>query len=211
MDFKFFIFLLFSLVMNMATTNSPSQTTATCGPAGIPGIPGVPGNPGRDGLPGSPGSAGVKGEPGERGNDYVDLVQSNWKQCTWKRRDVKDTGLIQDCIFDKKHDNTSLRVFYEGNIRPYGTNTCSRWYFIFNGAECTKPATIEGVYYAKSTQVNPHHHRHIEGYCDQVSKGHVRVGFWIGRCASGRSLGDGDTGWSSVSRIVIEEVPPSQP
>ena len=63
-----------------------------CGSAGIPGIPGVPGNPGRHGIPGS---RGQKGEPGERGNDYVDLEKSNWKQCVWKRKDRKDTGLIQ--------------------------------------------------------------------------------------------------------------------
>ncbi len=62
---------------------------------------------------------------------------------------------------------------------------CNRWYFTFDGAECKKPATIEGVVYVASTQVNPHRHRHIEGYCNQVPKGHVRVGFWIGKCESG--------------------------
>ena len=70
-----------------------SQTT--CGSPGIPGIPGVPGNPGRDGMPGPRGLAGEKEEPGERANDYVDLAKSNWKQCVWKRRDTKDSGLIQ--------------------------------------------------------------------------------------------------------------------
>ena len=101
-------------------------------------------------------------------------------------------------------------MLYEGNIRPHGSGTCSRWYFTFDGAECTKPATIEGVYYTASTQVNPHRHRHIEGYCNQVPKGHMRVGFWIGKCANSNRLGNGDTGWSSMSRIVIEEVPPPQ-
>jgi hypothetical protein len=46
-------------------------------------------------MPGSSGPAGAKGEPGERGDDDVDLVKSNWKQCVWKRQDVKNTGLIQ--------------------------------------------------------------------------------------------------------------------
>ena len=49
----------------------------------------------------------------------------------------------------------------------------------------------------------------IEGYCNQVPKGHIRVGFWIGKCES-FSLGDGHTGWLSMSQIVIEEVPPPQ-
>ena len=44
---------------------------------------------------------------------------------------------------------------------------------------------------------------------NQVPKGHVRVGFWIGKC-QGTNLGDGSTGWNSMSRIVIEEVPPPQ-
>ena len=117
--------------------------------------------------------------------------------------------IIQDCIFNKKYDNTSLRVFYEGNLRSYGNPSCSRWYFTFDGAECTKPATTEGVVYVASTKVNPLRHRHIEGYCNQVPKGHIRVGFWIGQCES-YSLGNGETGWNSMSRIVIEEVPPPQ-
>ena len=101
-------------------------------------------------------------------------------------------------------------MFYGGTLRSYGSGrVCNRWYFTFDGAECTKPATIEGVVYVYSNTVNPQRHRHIEGYCNQVPKGHIRVGFWIGKCES-RSLGDGDTGWLSQSRIVIEEIPPPQ-
>ena len=100
-------------------------------------------------------------------------------------------------------------MFYEGNLRSYGSSVCSRWYFTFDGAECTKPATIEGVVYVGSTTVDPYRHRHIEGYCYQVPKGHIRVGFWIGKC-QGYGLGYGETGWNSISRIVIKEVPSSQ-
>ena len=100
-------------------------------------------------------------------------------------------------------------MFYGGATRSYGSGVCSRWYFTFDGAECTKPATIEGVVYVRTAQVEPLRHRHIEGYCNQVRKGHVRVGFWIGKCATHR-FGKGYTGWNSMSRIVIEEVPPPQ-
>ena len=100
-------------------------------------------------------------------------------------------------------------MFYEGTLRSRGNHVCSRWYFTFDGAECTKPATIEGIVWVPSTTVDPHRHRHIEGYCNQVPKGHIRVGFWIGKCES-NSLGDGYTGLSSMSRVVIEEVPPPQ-
>ena len=97
---------------------------------------------------------------------------------------------VQNCIFNKKYDNTSLRVFYEGTLRSHGSPSCNRWYFTFDGEECTKPATIEGVVYVPSTNSNPHSHRHIEGHCNQVPKGHIRVGFWIGKC-EGYSLGNG--------------------
>ena len=81
--------------------------------------------------------------------------------------------------------------------------------FALDGAECTKPATIEGIVYVASSQVSTQRHRHIQGYCNQVPKGHIRVGFWIGKCES-YNLGDGNTGWNSMSRIVIEEVLPPQ-
>ena len=100
-------------------------------------------------------------------------------------------------------------MFYEGTLTSLGSDDCNRWYFTFDGAECTKPATIEGIVYVRLNAVYPYRHRHIEGYCNQVPKGHIRVGFWIGKCYS-ESLGDGDTGWNSMSRIVIEEVPPPQ-
>ncbi len=38
---------------------------------------------------------GRKGSLVRERNDYEDLVKSNWKQCVWKRKDSKDTGLIQ--------------------------------------------------------------------------------------------------------------------
>ena len=70
---------------------------------------------------------------------------------------------------------------------------------------------IDGILYMwkGAGSKNLHRHRHIEGYCNQVPKGHVRVGFWVGNCA-GYGNSDADSGWNSVSRIVIEEVPPPQ-
>ena len=100
-------------------------------------------------------------------------------------------------------------MFYEGCLRAYGSRLCNRWYFTFDGAECTKPAAIEGIFYVSSTQIEPHRHHHIEGFCNQVPRGHIRVGFWVGKCET-FSLGSIHTGWRSMSRIVIEEVPPPQ-
>ena len=54
-----------------------------------------------------------------------------------------------------------------------------------------------------------HRVRHIEGHCNNIHKGKVRVGFWVGNCPS-NTPGDAYTGYSSVSRIFIEEVPKAQ-
>ena len=85
--------------------------------------------------------------------------------------------------------------------------TCNRWYFKFNGKECSAPMTIEaGVYsYWPGGIPDLHHHRSFAGYCENIPKGTVRVELWVGQCGS-FSLGDAYTGWILVSRIMIEEV-----
>ena len=64
--------------------------------------------------------------------------------------------------------------------------------------------------YGSSWKKNLHRVRHIEGVCEKINKGTVRVGFWIANCAGGYRSGDAETGWNSVSRIYVEEVPPPQ-
>ena len=93
-------------------------------------------------------------------------------------------------------------------MRTIGSGRCSRWYFTFNDLECTGPMTIEGLIYIQSSD-NRHRPRQIEGYCENIPASVVRAGFHIGQC-NGMSLGNGNTGWNSVSRIMIAEVPPSQ-
>ena len=120
--------------------------------------------------------------------------------------------LSQECIFKKTSHNTALRVYWAGNLRIAGCDSCcSRWYFTFNGAECSTPAAIDGVvfmhYGRGSRHKNLHRPRHIEGVCEKLRKGTVRVGFRVGKCAGERSA-DADTGWNSVSRIYVEEIPP---
>jgi hypothetical protein len=71
---------------------------------------------------------------------------------------------------------------------------------------------IDGVFYMvklNGAANNIHRHRHIEGYCNGIPKDSVRVGFWVGDC-KGYGNADAYSGWNSVSRIVIEEVPPPQ-
>ena len=95
-------------------------------------------------------------------------------------------------------------------MRVSGTGVkCSRWFFKFNGNECSRPMTIEAVVFNNwpSSVGSPSllHHRSFEGYCVNVSQGAVTVQLWVGTC-SGYSVNDAYTGWNSVSRIIIEEV-----
>ena len=117
--------------------------------------------------------------------------------------------LLQDCSLNKLQSETAIKVSFQGNMRVQGTK-CNRWFFKFNGNECSGPMTIEAVVYNgwPSSAGNPNllHHRSFEGYCENIPQGTVRVELWIESCPSGGALGDAYTGWTSVSRIMIEEV-----
>ena len=121
---------------------------------------------------------------------------------------------FQNCDFVKKYPDTVLHVYYAGNLRIEGCDRCcSRWYFSFNGAECSSPGTIDGVFYMRTGKKhNLFRHRHIEGHCNNIQKGRVRVGFWVGKCTRGSyKAADAFTGWhNAVNRIFIEEVPRAQ-
>ena len=83
-------------------------------------------------------------------------------------------------------------------------------FFTFNGAECSGPMPIDGIVYMQGLKtLQPLRVRHIEGYCENIPRGEVRVGFNVGNCA-GYGNADAHSGWNSVSRIVVEEVPAPQ-
>ena len=115
----------------------------------------------------------------------------------------------QKCIFKKVSHNTGMRVFWTGNLRLDNCdNCCSRWYFTFNDTECSAQAAIDDIVYMRhgrgSRYKNLHRVRHIEGVCEKFHKGTVRVGFWVGNCASGYKSADAYAGRNSVSRIYVE-------
>ena len=115
----------------------------------------------------------------------------------------------------KKNQDTALKVEYDGDFRvAYCTSCCKRWYFTFNGIECSNPITIEAidVIYKNHgrTDTNVHKHSQIGGYCEGIGKGTVRVGLVVGDCPGFKSGSDAYTGYNSVARIIIEEVPKPQ-
>ncbi|KAL9986634.1 hypothetical protein ACROYT_G000805 [Oculina patagonica] len=195
-----------------ASTTSKQPSTCFQGPSGIPGRNGYNGLPGRDGRDGAKGEKGVTGPPGSRGvkgdagQNGADADHRNWKQCAWKREDSRDIGLIKDCVFDKKKDNTALRVVYQGNLYLLCNHCCKRWFISFNGAECSGPLPIDVVWWMKNNNYPTYKPGSIEGYCDNIHNGKIRVGINIGNCP-GYGDSNGYTGWNSVSRLMIEEVP----
>lgn len=55
---------------------------------------------------------------------------------------------VQECTFTKMRSNSALRVLFSGSLRLKCRNACcQRWYFTFNGAECSGPLPIEAIIY----------------------------------------------------------------
>jgi len=141
------------------------------------------------------------------------MAYKNWKECAWKNlNEGKDHGLIKDCVFTKNFSDTALHVYWTGALRIYKcTSCCRRWYFTFNGAECSAPLPIDGIVYMwQGNGQDLHRVRNIEGHCNNIHKGKVRVGFWVGDCEGHGGGTDAYTGYQSVSRIFVEEVPKPQ-
>ena len=111
---------------------------------------------------------GLQGEKGRRG-ETVEVTRLNWEQCVWYREDPKDSGLIQVLFytitvsasvfsflfFNRTVDLeniTTIQHFMSGTFRVFCTrgSCCSRWFFTFNGQECSGPMAIDGIVYGES-------------------------------------------------------------
>ena len=91
-----------------------------------------------------------------------------------------------------------------------GNGKCNRWYFTFNGNECSGPFPIDAVYHTAGISINSHRAVTIEGLCSGIKAGIVNVEFKVGACAN-LPLGAPWTSWNSHSRVIIEEVNHPQP
>ena len=61
----------------------------------------------------------------------------------------------------------------------------------------------------ENSKDQPLRHRQIEGFCENIPSGSIRVAVHVGNC-QGYGSYDRWSGWRSVSRIMIEEYPQSQ-
>ena len=109
----------------------------------------------------------------------------------------------------KKKDDTPLRVVYQGTLYLRCNTCCKRWFITFNGAECSGPLPIDAIVWMRKIDQDSHRPGVVEGYCENIHMGKICVGINIVNCpAYGNS--DGNTGWKSVSRLIVGEVPRSQ-
>ncbi|XP_059827296.1 uncharacterized protein LOC132394970 isoform X1 [Hypanus sabinus] len=122
--------------------------------------------------------------------------------------------LPKECTFTKIRSDSALRVLFIGSLRlKCKTPCCQRWYFTFNGAECSGPLPVEAIIYLDqgspefNSTINIHRTSTVEGLCEGINAGLVDVSLWIGLCSDGYPQGDASTGWNSVSRLIIEELP----
>jgi len=125
------------------------------------GKSGPPGMMGIKGARGIAGDRGIKGDKGEKGQSVTSpssaVPQTNWKQCVWKNlNNNQDNGKVKECSFNKLQAGTAMKVSFQGNMRVQGTShRCNRWFFKFNGNECSGTMTIEAVVYNYWPSGNP--------------------------------------------------------
>lgn len=89
---------------------------------------------------------------------------------------------------------------------------CRRWFITINGKECLSPAPIDAlIYVGRINNLNIHRPSTLDGFCNNIPKGNVTVGLSIGNCKNwSYDEGDAISGWNSVSRLIIEEIPSMQ-
>ncbi|PFX15134.1 Collagen triple helix repeat-containing protein 1 [Stylophora pistillata] len=196
------------------------------GPRGYKGSKGETGSKGVNGagIPGMAGPRGPKGLKVERGirlkgmkGDAANIDPrqlANWKQCAWNSPMDTDksvssfprNALLTTCSQIRPLKSHTKETF----VYRDPTANCNRWYFKFNGNECSGSLPVYSVLYTRYSStpniLRPHF---FEGFCENLPRGTVQVELWVGKCSE-EILGNAYSGWNSVSRIMIEEVPPSQ-
>ena len=126
-----------------------------------------------------------------------------YKQRTWWHQDHRDEGQIRSISFNKKQENTGLRLLYSGNIRELIRYTPARWYFKIDGQLCSSPSSIE-IAITQTMGNNIHLPSVLIGTCVATSSG--RIGKGMHTISVHVDGGDADSGWRSSSFIEIQEI-----
>ncbi|NXW21759.1 CTHR1 protein, partial [Circaetus pectoralis] len=164
---------------------------------GPSGVPGRDGNPGANGIPGTPGIPGRDGLKGEKGECMRESIEESWtpnfKQCSW-------SALNYGIDLGKIAVNDRVAITFAGLscgsqvwLCPHPPSPS----LLKRGLDGTEAIAQLPVCKFKDA---------VEGLCEGINAGLVDIAIWVGTC-SDYPRGDASTGWNSVSRIIIEELP----
>ena len=133
--------------------------------------------------------------------------------------------MVQSCSYDKQDNETALKISWHGSIAVLECDDCCvRWYVTIDGQECVGPGPIDGavVQDLSGSEYDISRPASIVGICygtaaQPLGPGTHRVELRVGPCSDAREDSTDDvpppshtlTGYNSVSRFLIEEVPRS--
>ena len=164
----------------------------------------------------------------------VEGFYPSWTQCATENPLNKLTNAsddaalnetIQSCSYEKLNTDTVLKVSWDGSAALINcTLCCMRWYLTIDNMECSDPGPIDAAYVQDlsdtviSAENNLHRPTTVAGICNQAGGAPLEAGdrlveLHVGLCQDTQGTGTVPepsstiTGYNSVSRIVIEEIP----
>lgn len=128
--------------------------------------------------------------------------------------DDTDDGRLMSrtLVFEKKRDDTAVRVAYTDNFRVLGASSGSRtgrWEIRANGAAPPGGAVYFDFYTWMSISATRNSHRSgtLIGYLEGLPAGSHSIEIWVGPTPGGYAAGDLYTGWNSTRwTLEAEEV-----
>ncbi|XP_013412331.1 uncharacterized protein LOC106175063 [Lingula anatina] len=121
--------------------------------------------------------------------------------------ETRDENIHSTSHYVKRAADTALRVRWSGNLYGEGNYKCGRWYFKFNGVECSNPGPLEWVMYVNGGHV-PQVKRGVafNGICEGIGSGAIVITLHVGNCtSSGHPPFDAQTGWKTTTHLIVEE------
>ncbi|MDP7457162.1 MAG: hypothetical protein QGH47_00405 [Candidatus Woesearchaeota archaeon] len=122
--------------------------------------------------------------------------------------DETDNGPIssRQLRFNKKKDNTAVRIGYTDNLRVYGTNNACSWEIKVDSVSCPGGALIYDYYvYAATGYENTHRSYGVFGYCEGLSAGDHQFQVYVSSHPAATAYANSNcyTGWHN-SRWTLE-------
>ncbi|XP_013399870.1 uncharacterized protein LOC106166018 [Lingula anatina] len=132
----------------------------------------------------------------------------NIQQFYWDiQADTTDNGLLKSATYKKKSSLSTLRVKLIGDFDTPG-GLCAKFYFKFNGQECTNPASIFVRTYTNPLMSDLRTFP-IEGICKGLQSGDIVIDLYAtNSCADVGFSGGPDitSGSRSNTRLIVEEL-----